>query len=53
MSKNKQHKRFIILTSNNLLTLAGCYWYAQTGRSFMLIGEQRNNKNIRPWYCND
>jgi hypothetical protein len=44
-----QHKRFTISMNNDLLSLAGCYRYAQAGRKNVPIGNRQNSKTIRPW----
>jgi len=53
MRRQRQHKRFTISMRNDLLSLAGCYWYAQAGWSIMPLGNENDCKYIRPCFFHE
>jgi hypothetical protein len=46
MLRQFKHTRFIKL--NDSLSLTGCYWYVQAGKSIEPIDNENDNKHIRP-----
>jgi len=48
MPEQRQHKRFMNLMRNDLLSLSICYWHTLINRNGIPSGNQYNSKNIRP-----